>query len=91
MAGVHFEENSVKSDVFGVPTSHIGVTTIGVPSRAQVNGRDHRRSSGCICIREPADGGLGLVTGGTVLIDNTTVTENEARYSVNDVAGTFIT
>jgi hypothetical protein len=67
------------------------VTTIGVPSRAQVSGRDHGRSSGCVCIREPADDGLGLVTGGTVLIDNTTLTENEATNSVNDVAGTFTT
>jgi hypothetical protein len=91
MADAHLEENSVKSDVFRVPTSHIGVTTIGVPSRAQANGRDHRRSSGCVCIRKSADGWLGLITGGNDLIDNTTLTENEPTNRVNDVAGTFTT
>ena len=36
-------------------------------------------------------GGLVLVTGGTVLIDDTTVTGNTATTSDNNVFGTFMT
>ena len=68
----------------GVPQAGAG----GIPNGAA--GQTHAGTAGATALSGTGiGGGLDLLTGGTVVIDNTTITGNTAATSDNDVFGTF--
>ena len=70
----------------GVPQAGAG----GTPNGAA--GLTHRGNDGAIALSGTGiGGGLYLFAGGTVVLDNTTITGNTATTSDNDVFGTFTT
>ncbi len=58
--------------------------------RAEPNGQAHPGAAGVAGVAGVGiGGGLDLLPGGTVTIDNTNITGNTASTSDNDVSGTF--